>query len=109
MDPVMLFDEPTSAFGAQKWLARILKDNARLGRFRYDNGYVLLMKWDFAREVSDEVWFVADGYLQEQGSRYKFLRKSASSSCRIFFLQSTLNINIFLNKHFSFTKESCFL
>ena len=67
MDPeVMLFDEPTSALDPEM-VGEVLKTMQDLA----DSGMTMVIvthEMGFAREVSDEVWFMADGYLQEQGS-----------------------------------------
>lgn len=66
MDPeVMLFDEPTSALDPEM-VGEVLKTMQDLA----DSGMTMVIvthEMGFAREVSDEVWFMADGYLQEQG------------------------------------------
>jgi len=67
MDPeVLLFDEPTSALDPEM-VGEVLKTMQDLA----DSGMTMVIvthEMGFAREVSDEVWFMADGYLQEQGS-----------------------------------------
>lgn len=67
MDPeVMLFDEPTSALDPEM-VGEVLKTMQDLA----DSGMTMVIvthEMGFAREVSDEVWFMADGYLQEKGS-----------------------------------------
>lgn len=67
MDPeVMLFDEPTSALDPEM-VGEVLKTMQDLA----DSGMTMVIvthEMGFAREVSDEVWFMADGWLQEQGS-----------------------------------------
>lgn len=67
MDPeVMLFDEPTSALDPEM-VGEVLKTMQDLA----DSGMTMVIvthEMGFAREVSDEVWFMADGYLHEQGS-----------------------------------------
>ena len=67
MDPeVMLFDEPTSELDPEM-VGEVLKTMQDLA----DSGMTMVIvthEMGFAREVSDEVWFMADGYLQEQGS-----------------------------------------
>ncbi|MCQ5246333.1 amino acid ABC transporter ATP-binding protein [Lactobacillus gasseri] len=63
MDPeVMLFDEPTSALDPEM-VGEVLKTMQDLA----DSGMTMVIvthEMGFAREV----WFMADGYLQEQGS-----------------------------------------
>lgn len=67
MDPeVMLFDEPTSALDPEM-VSEVLETMQDLA----DSGMTMVIvthEMGFAREVSDEVWFMADGYFQEQGS-----------------------------------------
>ena len=62
MDPeVMLFDEPTSALDPEM-VGEVLKTMQDLA----DSGMTMVIvthEMGFAREVSDEVWFMADGYL----------------------------------------------
>ena len=61
MDPeVMLFDEPTSALDPEM-VGEVLKTMQDLA----DSGMTMVIvthEMGFAREVSDEVWFMADGY-----------------------------------------------
>ena len=67
MDPeVMLFDEPTSALDPEM-VGEVLKTMQDLA----DSGMTMVIvthEMGFAKEVSDIVWFMADGYLQETGS-----------------------------------------
>ncbi|WP_276804475.1 amino acid ABC transporter ATP-binding protein [Lactobacillus hominis] len=67
MDPeVMLFDEPTSALDPEM-VGEVLKTMQDLA----NSGMTMVIvthEMGFAKEVSDEVWFMADGYLQEKGS-----------------------------------------
>lgn len=66
MDPeVMLFDEPTSALDPEM-VGEVLKTMQSLA----DSGMTMVVvthEMGFAREVADEIWFMADGYLQEKG------------------------------------------
>ena len=66
MEPeVMLFDEPTSALDPEM-VGEVLKTMQNLA----DSGMTMVVvthEMGFAREVSDEIWFMADGYLQEKG------------------------------------------
>ena len=44
-----------------------------------------IQKWlGFAREVSAEVWFMADGYLQEQGSPEQIFENPQSPRAKDF-------------------------
>ena len=67
MDPeVILFDEPTSALDPEM-VGEVLKVMQDLA----DSGMTMVVvthEMGFAREVADEVWFMADGYVQEIGS-----------------------------------------
>lgn len=67
MDPeVMLFDEPTSALDPEM-VGEVLKTMQKLA----DSGMTMVVvthEMGFAREVADEIWFMADGYLKEQGT-----------------------------------------
>ena len=67
MDPeVMLFDEPTSALDPEM-VGEVLKTMHDLA----DSGMTMVIvthEMGFAREVSDQVWFMADGYVKEVGS-----------------------------------------
>ena len=67
MDPeVILFDEPTSALDPEM-VGEVLKVMQDLA----DSGMTMVVvthEMGFAREVADEVWFMADGYVQEIGT-----------------------------------------
>ena len=67
MDPeVMLFDEPTSALDPEM-VGEVLKTMQDLA----NSGMTMVIvthEMGFAREVADEIWFMADGYLQEKGT-----------------------------------------
>ena len=63
---MMLFDEPTSAL-APEMVGEVLKTMQELAQ----SGMTMVVvthEMGFARKVSDEVWFMADGYLLEKGS-----------------------------------------
>ncbi|QNQ80852.1 amino acid ABC transporter ATP-binding protein [Lactobacillus sp. PV034] len=66
MDPeVMLFDEPTSALDPEM-VGEVLKTMHDLA----DSGMTMVIvthEMGFAREVSDQIWFMADGYVLEKG------------------------------------------
>lgn len=83
MDPeVMLFDEPTSALDPEM-VGEVLKTMQDLA----DSGMTMVIvthEMGFAREVSDEVWFMADGYLQEQGSPEQILENPQSPRAQDF-------------------------
>lgn len=65
MDPeVMLFDEPTSALDPEM-VGEVLAVMKELA----DEGMTMVVvthEMGFAREVADEVWFMADGYILEK-------------------------------------------
>lgn len=63
---VMLFDEPTSALDPEMVgeVLKTMKDLASSGMTMV----VVTHEMGFAREVADEIWFMADGYLQEKGT-----------------------------------------
>ncbi|CCI86734.1 amino acid ABC transporter ATP-binding protein [Lactobacillus gigeriorum] len=67
MNPeVMLFDEPTSALDPEM-VGEVLKTMQDLA----ESGMTMVVvthEMAFAREVADEIWFMADGYLQEKGA-----------------------------------------
>lgn len=83
MDPeVMLFDEPTSALDPEM-VGEVLKTMQDLA----DSGMTMVIvthEMGFAREVSDEVWFMADGYLQEQGSPEQIFENPQSPRAKDF-------------------------
>lgn len=73
MDPkVILFDEPTSALDPE-----LVGEVLNLMKKVADSGITMLVvthEIDFAREVSDQVVFMADGYIVESGHPDKVLR-----------------------------------
>lgn len=83
MDPeVMLFDEPTSALDPEM-VGEVLKTMQDLA----DSGMTMVIvthEMGFAREVSDEVWFMADGCLQEQGSPEQIFENPQSPRAKDF-------------------------
>lgn len=62
---VLLFDEPTSALDPELVgeVLRVIKDLAKEGQTMI----IVTHEMHFAREVSDRVVFIADGYIVEQG------------------------------------------
>lgn len=72
MDPeVMLFDEPTSALDPEMVdeVLTVMHDLA-------DSGMTMVVvthEMGFAHEVADQIWFMADGYIQETGKPDEFL------------------------------------
>ena len=83
MDPeVMLFDEPTSALDPEM-VGEVLKTMQDLA----DSGMTMVIvthEMGFAREVSDEVWFMADGWLQEQGNPEQIFENPQSPRAKDF-------------------------
>ena len=83
MDPeVMLFDEPTSALDPEMVgeVLKTMQDLAGSGMTMVIVTHVM----GFAREVSDEVWFMADGCLQEQGSPEQIFENPQSPRAKDF-------------------------
>lgn len=67
MNPqVMLFDEPTSALDPEMVgeVLAVMKELAEEGMTMV----VVTHEMGFAKQVADEIWFMADGYIQEQGT-----------------------------------------
>ena len=83
MEPeVMLFDEPTSALDPEM-VGEVLKTMQKLA----DSGMTMVVvthEMGFAREVSDEIWFMADGYLQEKGKPEEVFTHPKSSRAKDF-------------------------
>ena len=83
MEPeVMLFDEPTSALDPEM-VGEVLKTMQNLA----DSGMTMVVvthEMGFAREVSDEIWFMADGYLQEKGKPEEIFTHPKSSRAKDF-------------------------
>lgn len=71
MDPeVMLFDEPTSALDPEMVgeVLKVMQDLAQKGMTMV----VVTHEMGFAKNVADEVWFMADGYIQEKATPREF-------------------------------------
>ncbi|ADX69380.1 amino acid ABC transporter ATP-binding protein [Lactobacillus helveticus] len=83
MDPeVMLFDEPTSALDPEM-VGEILKTMQDLA----NSGMTMVIvthEMGFAREVADEIWFMADGYLQEKGTPEEVFEHPTSDRAKDF-------------------------
>ena len=83
MDPeVMLFDEPTSALDPEM-VGEVLKTMQDLA----NSGMTMVIvthEMGFAREVADEVWFMADGYLQEKGTPQEVFEHPTSERAKDF-------------------------
>ena len=71
MDPkVMLFDEPTSALDPEMVgeVLNVMQDLAQQGMTMV----VVTHEMGFAKSVADRVWFMADGYIQENNTPDEF-------------------------------------
>ena len=83
MDPeVILFDEPTSALDPEM-VGEVLKVMQDLA----DSGMTMVVvthEMGFAREVADEVWFMADVYVQEIGSPEEIFEHPKSARAKDF-------------------------
>ena len=83
MDPeVMLFDEPTSALDPEM-VGEVLKTMKYLA----SSGMTMVIvthEMGFAREVADEVWFMADGYLQGKGTPKEVFEHPTSERAKDF-------------------------
>lgn len=83
MDPeVMLFDEPTSALDPEM-VGEVLKTMQDLA----NSGMTMVIvthEMGFAREVADEVWFMADGYLQEKDTPQEVFEHPTSERAKDF-------------------------
>lgn len=83
MNPeVMLFDEPTSALDPEmvEEVLKVMRDLA-------DSGMTMVVvthEMGFAREVADEIWFMADGYIQETGKPADFFAHPTSPRAQEF-------------------------
>lgn len=79
---VMLFDEPTSALDPEmvEEVLKVMRDLADAGMTMV----VVTHEMGFAREVADQIWFMADGYIQESGQPDEFFRHPTSSRAQDF-------------------------
>lgn len=83
MDPaVMLFDEPTSALDPEmvEEVLKVMRDLA-------DSGMTMVVvthEMSFAKEVADQIWFMADGYIQETGQPDDFFDHPTSPRAQEF-------------------------
>ena len=90
MDPeVMLFDEPTSALDPEMVgeVLKTMKDLASSGMTMV----IVTHEMGFAREVADEVWFMADGYLQGKGTPKEVFEHPTSERAKDFLIQRFIN------------------
>ncbi|MCL8203808.1 amino acid ABC transporter ATP-binding protein [Ligilactobacillus agilis] len=83
MNPeVMLFDEPTSALDPE-----IVGEVLKVMRDLADSGMTMIVvthEMGFAKEVADQVWFMADGYIQEVASPDEFFSNPKSERAKDF-------------------------
>ena len=83
MDPeVMLFDEPTSALDPEM-VGEVLKVMRDLA----DSGMTMVVvthEMGFAKEVADQIWFMADGYVQEVGTPEEVFEHPTSERAKDF-------------------------
>ena len=89
MNPeVMLFDEPTSALDPEM-VGEVLKVMQELA----NNGMTMVVvthEMDFAKNVADEIWFMADGNIQEVASPQEFFTNPKTERAQDF-LEKILN------------------
>lgn len=79
---VMLFDEPTSALDPEMVgeVLKVMQDLAQTGMTMV----VVTHEMGFAREVADQIWFMADGYLQEKGTPAEIFNHPTSQRTKEF-------------------------
>ena len=83
MNPeVLLFDEPTSALDPEMVdeVLKVMRDLAESGMTMV----VVTHEMGFAREVADQIWFMADGYIQETGDPEEFFAHPTSPRAQDF-------------------------
>jgi ABC-type histidine transport system ATPase subunit len=83
MDPdVLLFDEPTSALDPELVgeVLRVMQKLAEEGRTML----IATHEMGFAKEVSSQIVFLHDGYVEEQGPPEKVFGNPDSPRCRQF-------------------------
>lgn len=83
MEPdVMLFDEPTSALDPEMVgeVLSVMNDLAKEGMTMV----VVTHEMGFAHEVADQIWFMADGYIQETGKPDEFFAHPTSDRAKEF-------------------------
>ena len=89
MNPeVMLFDEPTSALDPEM-VGEVLKVMQELA----NNGMTMIVvthEMGFAKNVADEIWFMADGNIQEVASPQEFFTNPKTERAQDF-LEKILN------------------
>ena len=83
MDPeVMLFDEPTSALDPE-----MVDEVLNVMQGLADSGMTMVVvthEMGFAKEVADQIWFMADGYIQEAGAPEEFFSHPTSDRAKEF-------------------------
>ena len=79
---IMLFDEPTSALDPEMVgdVLEVMKELAKDGMTMV----VVTHEMGFAKEVADQVWFMADGYIQEVASPDEFFSNPKSERAKDF-------------------------
>lgn len=90
MDPeVILFDEPTSALDPEMVgdILKIMQELAEQGMTMV----VVTHEMSFAKNVSDEIWFMADQQILEKGSPSSFFQKPQTERAQDF-LDKVLNL-----------------
>lgn len=83
MEPnMMLFDEPTSALDPEMVgeVLNVMKSLANDGMTMV----IVTHEMGFAKEVADQVWFMADGYIQEVASPDEFFSNPKSERAKDF-------------------------
>ena len=83
MDPeVMLFDEPTSALDPEMVgeVLKVMQELAQKGMTMV----VVTHEMGFAKNVADEVWFMADGYIQEKAAPQEFFEQPKTERAQDF-------------------------
>ena len=79
---VLLFDEPTSALDPEM-VDEVLNVMQELA----DSGMTMVVvthEMGFAKEVADQIWFMADGYIQETGAPEEFFSHPTSDRAKEF-------------------------
>ncbi|AYM03491.1 amino acid ABC transporter ATP-binding protein [Levilactobacillus yiduensis] len=83
MDPkVMLFDEPTSALDPEMVgeVLNVMQELAKQGMTMV----VVTHEMGFAKSVADRVWFMADGYIQENNTPDEFFSNPQTDRAKDF-------------------------
>jgi ABC-type histidine transport system ATPase subunit len=79
---MMLFDEPTSALDPE-----LVGEVLKVIRGIAEEGKTMIMvthEMRFARDVSNQIIFLHEGRIEEQGSPQKVFNESESARCRAF-------------------------